>query len=71
MKFKIIVKDKQLQNFPIPVADIDRSGAINGPRVAILKGKSVHKHPSYVDNITRVPLSLQIEKEYNNISLLM
>ena len=50
---------------------MDRDDVIYGPQVVFLKGKYVHKHSEHVENTPRVPLTLPIEKEYRNISLLM
>ena len=55
------MKGDQLQNFPIPVADIDGSDSIYVPQVAILKLNSIRKRPGQVANIPRFPIPLPIE----------
>ena len=69
--FKNIVKGNQLWKVSITVSDIDRAYDIYRPQVFILKEKYVLKDPGHIENIPRIPLPLPIEKDYNNISLIM
>ena len=61
-----IISNNQKLDTRVTVHDINRSEAIYGPRVAILKVKKYQKIPQHVHKVSHIPLpSLLIEHHKN------